>query len=175
MPAAPRSHRAKASSRKQRLVGGELERCIFCDQKGITRQGKRYKKLETMQLWYCPSCDRVFTPQRAKGKTYPLKIILESLMLYYRGETRAATVKKIRARFGVSLSPRTLSSWLAEYRDLTTYAKLRNDCLKEFRPYRIIRSTRLHHQQVYQYRVHQGKLSAALSLPKHKKLRAVGD
>jgi len=36
---------------------------------GHHREGKRYKKLETVQLWYCLACDRVFTPQRAKGKT----------------------------------------------------------------------------------------------------------
>gem|GEM_PF-6827402 len=33
----------------------------------------------------------MFTPQRAKGKTYPLTVILESLMADYRGETREQT------------------------------------------------------------------------------------
>ena len=65
------------SSRGKHLVGAELERCIFCRGTKITREGKRYKKHETVQLWYCRTCDRVFTPQRAKGKTYPLKLVLE--------------------------------------------------------------------------------------------------
>ncbi len=162
------------SSRKRRLIGAAIERCIYCDRLGVTRQGKRYKKMEVVQLWYCPHCDSVFTPQRAKGKTYPLKVILESLILYYRGETRATTGKRIRARFGVDVPPRTLSSWLAEYRDLTTYAKLRQQGTKEYRPYRIIRSVRLHHQQVYQYRVHQAKLDLILDTPRHRKLTAMG-
>jgi hypothetical protein len=41
------------SSRVRRLVGAELERCILCNGTEITREGKRYKKLETVQLWYC--------------------------------------------------------------------------------------------------------------------------
>ena len=63
-----------------------------------------------MQLWRCHDCDRVFTPQRAKGKTYPLKLILESLVLYYRGESWARVVKRIKERFGVAVPMRTLSS-----------------------------------------------------------------
>jgi hypothetical protein len=56
---------APLSSRGKRLVGAELERCIFCRGASITREGKRYKKLETVQLWYCRDCDRIFSPQRA--------------------------------------------------------------------------------------------------------------
>ena len=101
------------SSRAARLVGTDLERCIFCNGAEITREGRRHKKLETVQLWYCHSCGRVFTPQRAKGKTYPLKIILESLMLYYRGDTRTHVAKRIKERFGIAIPPRTLSTWIS--------------------------------------------------------------
>src|SRR5580698_1429943 len=64
------------SSRARRLVGIEVERCPYCQGTALRREGKRQKKHETVQLWYCRTCDRVFTPQRAKGKTYPLKVIL---------------------------------------------------------------------------------------------------
>lgn len=94
MPRTATDHRDAASSHARRLVGAELERCIVCNGTEITREGKRYKKLEVVQLWYCRTCDRVFTPLRAKGKTYPLKIVLESLMFYYRGETRARTARE---------------------------------------------------------------------------------
>ena len=63
---------------------GDIERCIYCSGTAITRKGRRQKKHETIQLWYCHACERVFTPQLAKGKTYPLTVILESLMLYYQ-------------------------------------------------------------------------------------------
>jgi hypothetical protein len=163
-------HRPPASSRARRLVGGELERCIYCNGKGITREGKRYKKLETVQLWYCLACDRVFTPQRAKGKTYPLKVVTESLMYYYRGETRERTSQRIQERFGVTVPTRTLSTWLSQYRDLTPYVRLRDKYTSTYRANRIIRATRLHHQQVYEYRIHLAKLDWALSLPKQQHL-----
>jgi transposase-like protein len=95
MPRSSTDHVFAASSRARRLAGAELERCVFCQGTAITRKGKRYNKLDTVQLWYCLTCDRVFTPQRAKGKTYPLKVVLESLMLYYRGETRERAGQRI--------------------------------------------------------------------------------
>jgi ATP-dependent exoDNAse (exonuclease V) beta subunit len=115
-------------------------------------------------------CNRVFTPQIAKGKTFPLAVILDALMRYsqaYRGDTRERVAVHIKERFGLRISPRTLSQWLAEYRELTTYARLRLALLHAFRPHQLIRSTRLHHQQVYHYRIHQGKLASLLNTPEH--------
>ncbi len=173
MPRTAVDHSSASSRARRRLIGAELERCIFCNGTHITREGKRYKKLETVQLWYCRTCDRVFTPQRAKGKTYPLKVILESLITYYRGDTRESTAQRIKERFGVAVPARTLSTWLSEYRELTTYARLRNDLAKQFPPQRIIRAVRLHHQQVYDYRIHHGKLESALSRPQQQHLKPI--
>jgi hypothetical protein len=109
----------------------------------------------------------------AKGKTFPLAVILESLCRYYRGETRTQVATQIKERFGLTVSPRTLSQWLSEYRELTTYARLRTKLLHEFRPHQLIRSTRLHHQQVYHFRIHQGKLAYLLSTPEHQAFRPI--
>ena len=164
---------APLSSRGKRLVGTELERCIFCRGTKITREGKRYKKLETVQLWYCRDCDRIFSPQRAKGKTYPLKIVLESLISYYRGDTREVTAKRIKEQFGIPVPVRTLSAWLAEYRPLTTYSRLRDAQTKRILPHRMIHASRLHHQQVYEYRFHRGKLESTISFPKQQHLAPI--
>ena len=170
-----RSATSKSGKTKSAIIGAKLERCIFCQGTRIVRKGRRRKKLETVQLWLCNDCERVFTPQRAKGKTYPLKLILESLILYYRGEPRARVVKRIKERFGVAVPLRTLSSWIAEYRDLTTYTRMRAQCMVAFRPTRIIRSVRLHHQQVYRYAIHQGKLNALLDRPGNADMYPIGD
>ena len=69
--------RIHSASRRPKIIGADTERCFFCDGTIITRRGKRHKKHEIVQLWYCYTRDIVFTPQRTKGKTYPLKIILE--------------------------------------------------------------------------------------------------
>jgi hypothetical protein len=114
-----------ALNQNKPLIGVTTERCIYCRGLRITREGRRYKQHETIQLWRCHDCDRVFTPQITKGKTFPLAVILEALTRYYRGDTRMRVATHIKERFGLTLSPRTLSQWLAEYRLLTTYARLR--------------------------------------------------
>src|ERR687888_1601172 len=97
------------STPRHRLIGDQCERCLYCRGTRITREGKRYKKLETVQLWRCHDCGRVFTPQIAKGKTFPLAVILDALMRYYRGDTRKRVTTNIKERFGLKVSPRTLS------------------------------------------------------------------
>jgi len=97
--------------------------------------------------------------------------MLEAMMHYYRGETRENTSRRIKERFGIAVPARTLSTWLAEYRELTTYARLRAQCATEFRPNRIIRSVRLHHQQVYQYGIHRGKLAGMLASTEHSRFQ----
>lgn len=146
-------------------VGEQLERCIYCDAGDIIRKGHRKKKFELVQLWRCRRCKRTFTAQQASGKTYPLKVILECLMLFYLGETRDRTASRIRERFGIAVPLRTLSSWIAEYRDLTAYARMREAGRVAFPARWIVRSVRLQHKQVYKYCVHQGKLALSLELP----------
>jgi ATP-dependent exoDNAse (exonuclease V) beta subunit len=46
---------------------------------------------------------------------------------------------------------------------------LRAECAAAFRPIRLIRSVRLHHQQVYQYGIHRGKLLSILSTNQHQR------
>jgi transposase-like protein len=91
----PLSSRSSPSPR-QPLIGANTERCIYCEGTRITREGKRYKQLETVQLWFCHDCDRVFTPQVVQGKRTPRKVILESLCLSYRGETRKRVAQRVK-------------------------------------------------------------------------------
>jgi hypothetical protein len=131
--------------RRPKVIGADTERCFFCDGTDLTKQGKCYKKHETVQLWYCHTCDIVFTPQRTKGKTYPLKIIL----------------------VGLIVAPRTFESWLAQYKSIT-YVRPREEGREIFTPHKLIRSVRLHHQQVYHYRRHNGKLALILDTAEHR-------
>jgi transposase-like protein len=154
--------------RKQNLIGTDVECCLFCQSTAITRKGKRYKRHETVQLWYCHPCDHVFSPQRTKGKTYPLPAILEGLTLYYRGHSIPTTAKRLKERFGLAIAARTLSVWLAEHKPLTTYARLREAGKRRYTPHQLIRSVRLHHQQVYMFRIHRAKLDLLLDTREHR-------
>lgn len=80
------------------------ERCIYCSGKDITKKGKRKKKLETVQLWYCKTCEQVFTPSAAKGKSYPIPVILEGLNYYSKGNSLARRSALLKGRFGAAIS-----------------------------------------------------------------------
>lgn len=149
---------AKPQVRKR----GRIQRCVHCQGTAIVRRGHRKKKFELVQLWRCRSCERTFTAQGASGKTYPIRLILQALVLFYQGETRERTVQRIRQRFGIAVPVRTLASWLAEYRELTTYAPMRKAGMAALPPDRLVGSARLHHRQVHEFRVHHGKLGALL-------------
>jgi ATP-dependent exoDNAse (exonuclease V) beta subunit len=47
------------------------------------------------------------------------------------------------------------------------------DLTRKFLPHRIIHAARLHHQQVYEYRFHRGKLEFALGFPKQQHLQPI--
>ncbi len=161
-------HTRTTTYRRSAIIGTMTERCPYCSGTNIIRKGKREKKLETVQLWHCRDCVCVFTPQLAKGKTYPLKAILAGLSLYYSGRTTAQTTKLLKERYGLTLNPRTLGTWLTEYKPLTTYNRLREQGSKRFTSYQLIRSVRLHHQQVYMFRTHRAKLDLLLTTPEHR-------
>ena len=144
------------------LIGAGQERCPYCTSTDIIKKGRRTKKFETVQLWYCQHCKKVFTPQLVKHKTYPIRVILEGLMLYYSGKNLTESAERLRERYGILVQPRTLQSWVAAYRPLTTYGRLRARGSKLFPPHQVIRSVRFHHRQVYRYQLHRGKLALIL-------------
>ena len=62
-----------------------LEKCIYCQGNNVVKRGIRKKKLETIQLYLCKDCSKTFTPQKVKGKKYPLKTILDAISFYNTG------------------------------------------------------------------------------------------
>jgi transposase-like protein len=161
---------------RRALIGADQERCIFCAGTAITKRGKRYKQHEILQRWYCHHCAVSFSPHTAgKGSTFPLKVILETLCHFYQGHSIDRTADYIRRRFGLTVHPRTISRWLSEYRPLTTFARLRDKAKQTHTPHRLIRSTRLHHKQVYTYRVHHGKLSYITRGREHHAFQPIAD
>lgn len=156
------------------IAGSLEERCIYCSGRRISKKGKRRKKFETVQLWYCKDCDQVFTPKALKGKTYPIPVILEGLGYYNTGYSLEDSSMRLKERYGISVTPTTLSRWLKEYKELSTYARLRQAALNLFSPHQVVQSTRLHHQQVYHYRIHRAKLELLLGNGRQKKFGPLG-
>ncbi|MDP3795430.1 MAG: PD-(D/E)XK nuclease family protein, partial [bacterium] len=115
--------------------------------------------------------------RRTKGKTYPLKLILEGLSLYNLGWHIPAAARRLKDRFGIMVPTRTLDDWIHEQRDLLTYARLRDRGRALFSPHQVIRATRLYHRQVYMYRIHRAKLTLLINEedPRHEAFAPLRD
>jgi PD-(D/E)XK nuclease superfamily protein len=94
-----------------------------------------------------------------RNKTYPLGEILEALTTYNRGYSLEETSRRLSSRHGHTVSPATISRWLAEHPDLTTYRRLRARGVKLFKPPQLIRTIKLYHRQVYEFGYHRAKLA----------------
>jgi len=152
--------RAKSPSHRASSVKPP-ERCPFCNASRLSPKGFRAKKLETVRVYRCGLCRRTFTPgpRAVRGKTYPLREILEAITAYNRGNSLAETSRRISSRYGHAANPATISRWVAAHPTLTTYRRLRERGLALFPPPRLIRNLKLYHRQVYGYGYHRAKLA----------------
>ena len=152
-------------------------RCPYCGSAHVTHKGTRKKKIEIVQLWRCASCKRVFTPSPAarRNRTYPLHVVLNAITLYNLGYSLEQTAEKIRVRFGRRAGRSTIAAWLAEYRSLTTYARLRAEGRRLFPTTQAIRSIKLYHPQIYKYAYHRPKLAMLRQGREHARFAGVAD
>jgi hypothetical protein len=153
------------------------ERCLLCGSRSIIRKGRRKKILEIVQLWQCKSCHRVFTPGSGslRNKTYPLRVVLDAVTLYNQGYSLSETAIKIKSRYGHNLPASTLSSWLAEHKNIMTYSRLRRKGRAMFSPAQSIRSFKLYHKQVYSFAYHRPKIELLRQSREHSHFGKLAD
>jgi predicted RNA-binding Zn-ribbon protein involved in translation (DUF1610 family) len=152
-------------------------RCPNCGGTSLSRKGSRRKKFEIVQRWQCASCGRGFTPAppELRAKTYPLRVILDAVTLYNLGYTLAEVSTKLKTKSGYRVPPSTLAAWIAEHRDLTAYARLREQGRELFPPSQAVRTTKLYHRQVYEYAYHQPKLAVLRQSTEHNRFDGLAD
>ncbi len=139
--------------------------CPQCGCKSTVKKGKRRNRLQMHQVFKCTECLHRFTGAPGKNKMYPLRLILETVSTFNLGYSLTETQRRLHTRFHRNIPERTISSWLTEYRPLTTYARLRASCKKLFPPATILCTRTFHHQQVYRFQVHQAKLELLTQPP----------
>lgn len=137
--------------------------CPFCQGADITKKGTRKKKYETIQLYLCRRCNRKFTPLIHKHRTYPLKVIIDSLTLYNRFYSLEETAKLIFGTYGVNVGIQTISTWLKEFRGYLPIARLRDEIIASYDIRRVFIESRLFHGQIYDFKCHYAKLDLLIS------------
>ncbi len=93
-----------------------------------------------------------------KHKSYPAKIILNSISTYNLGHTLEQTKKEIAKRFHTKIPESTIHSWIKEYSSVCTFNRLREQALKLNKPEEMIASHKLGHKQIYNFQLHRAKL-----------------
>ncbi len=128
--------------------------CPICACTLTVKNGVRRNRLQVLQVFRCTECLHRFTGAAGRNKTYPLHIILESVSTFNLGYSLTETQRVLRRRYHREIPERTISSWLNEYRPLSTYSRLRLQGRKLLRPETLLRSHTFHHQQVYRFQLH---------------------
>ena len=139
----------------------QLENCPYCQGK-IVRRGKRKKKYEQVQRYFCEHCNKSFTSAITKNKTYPLKIILESLTLYNKLNPIESIPEIIKEKYGIVIKPRIISSWLKEYEKYIPFLRMREFAIKNYSKKEIIEESKLFHKQIYSFKYNRAKLDMIL-------------
>jgi transposase-like protein len=107
-------------------------RCPYCQGSEIIQKGRRKKKFEVVQLYYCRRCRKKFTPLINKHRTYPLKVILDGLTLYNRFHSLEDTARLLTSTYGLTVQPSTIARWLKEFKEYLPILRLRDELLANY-------------------------------------------
>ncbi|MFC1596205.1 hypothetical protein ACFL4D_02860 [Candidatus Margulisiibacteriota bacterium] len=137
-------------------------RCKYCKGLYITKRGLRYKKYETVQLYYCKSCRKTFTDSKRKHKTYPLEIIFEGLGSYYRGQNYAQATRDLNSTYDIDIDPKSLRDWIKKTKSYCLYAPYRKKAMSRFPAPEAVREVPLRSDNRSVFCFHQAKLKLLL-------------
>lgn len=153
-----------------------LANCPYCNGTEVVKKGVRKKKLEEIQVYFCKHCDKKFTPVITKGKTYPLRIILEAVTLYNRLYSLEETGKIIEDKYGFKMAGQTITSWLNHYNEYLPVERMRDFFYSKYKRKDLIEEVHMMHGQIYDYKYHRAKMAAVLEDEfRHYKLRPLAE
>ncbi len=134
--------------------------CPFCKKDTmVVKIGMGKSKHDVFQRYKCKSCNKTFSDRPLKNITYPPKIIFTAISLYNLGNTKKQITSILTKRFNIEVPIPTIHSWLKRYQNVCTFINLRRKFVLD--PKSLIRSRKLHHVQVYNFKYHQLKLNLA--------------
>ena len=145
-------------------------KCPYCQSTKIIKKGIRTKKYEQVQLYYCPRCQKKFTPGATKGKTYPLKVILDTISLYNRFYSMEDAAKQVSEKYGLKVSFQNIPNWLKDFREYLPFLRMRDFIAKKYRNKHLagdrsatcevadaIVESKMFHGQIYDFKYHRAK------------------
>lgn len=132
-------------------------KCPYCQGTNIIKKGLRAKKYETIQLYYCHHCQKKFTPLVTKGKTYPLKVILDAITFYNRFYSLEEAAKKVSEKYGLKVSFQNIPNWLRDFNEYLPFLRMRDFIEKKYDKRDILVESKMFHGQIFDFKYHRAK------------------
>lgn len=132
--------------------------CKNCNSINIVKRGFAKNKLQNLQKYQCKNCNSIFTLEQTKGRTYPLKVVLNAISTYNLGNSLEKTSETINKKYSLTIAAKTISNWLNQYKHICAFSRLRRQALKHCNPKNIIHKKPLSHIQPYAFKYHKAKL-----------------
>lgn len=144
-----------------------ISSCPYCKGADFVKFGTRQKKLEKVQIFFCNQCQKRFTPLITRGKTYPVSLILQSLILFNKFHEPVEIAEHIRQKYGLKIIPATIQNWVKEYEHFTPFQRMREFLKPKLRREEInlkemVAEQRLFHQQIFDFKYHRWKTDLVL-------------
>src|SRR5712692_1808805 len=112
--------------------------CARCSSKFTIKKGRRQNRFRVLQVFQCGECLYKFTAAAGKNKTYPPRVILESVSTYNLGNSVSDTQRAIRKRLHVDIPEGTIRSWIRAHKPITAYALQEESFLTQTRWFAVI-------------------------------------
>lgn len=143
-------------------INQNLISCPICASKKIKKHSITKAKLQTSQRYMCKDCKKTFIlkPINSKNRVYPLQIILNSISYYNLGYPQSQIVKIITKKYKIKPPQKTISNWVNEYKEITTFNRLRKQIKSFYSPGETIENYNfLHNNLNYKFQIHKAKLN----------------
>lgn len=146
--------------------------CPYCQGKEIVKRGKRKKKLESVQQYFCKKCQKKFTPGITKYKTFPMRIILSAITFYNRLHTLEESAKAVSEKYGIRTNPQNIANWLKDLKSYLPFLRMRSFIAGKYKRSEAFTTSRMFHGQIYDFMYHRAKTDCMLEEEfKHQKFR----
>lgn len=126
--------------------------CPYCQGKNFVKCGKRSKKHEFIQIHFCKKCQKKFTTGVTKHKTFPLRLILDSMTLYNRLNTFEESAHQVSEKYGLNVSFQNISNWVSDFKEYLPFLRIREFVEKKYAKKDILVESKMFHGQVYDFK-----------------------
>lgn len=146
--------------------------CPHCDGDRFSKDGRRATKHGAVQVYRCHFCDRRFTPGTTRHRTYPIRVVVDTLSRYNRLQPLSEAIAGVRKKFGVKVPLSTARRWLTDFASYLPFLRLRDAARHHptIPAHKAIVEHRLHHGQIYDFKYHRTKTDLLVATTKNEPL-----